>query len=144
MSLRIPPMTGCLHLSRDGRKKELLNRWHFETRQVLLQEVELNPKNLPYEIVEPANSTLQVGETIPFVAKLTRETRATGSMLYLWTGEVTAGGQGFRVLGTGAEGTFQIPKGMVERFPAVLNLRLLGMNALGKVYSVNRVYKLSQ
>ena len=37
-----------------------------------------------------------------FSVKLTRETRATRAMMFLWTGEVVADGRGFRVLGTGS------------------------------------------
>ena len=133
-----------LHLSRDGRKKNMLERWYFESRRIPIQEVELNPKRLPFEIVEPSGDALTVGQPVPYSVKLTRETRASGSMMYLWTGEVTAGGQGYRVLGTGAEGTFRVPKSIVRQSPGLLNLRLLGMNALGKVYSVNRVFKLAK
>ena len=40
-------------------------------------------------------------------------------MMYLWTGEVVADGQGFRVLGTGKEGTLKMPAGIAKNFPAV-------------------------
>jgi hypothetical protein len=65
-------------------------------------------------------------------------------MMWLWTGEVGIDGQGFRVLGTGPEGEMRIPPGIVRRNPAVLNLRLTGMNANGKVYFVDRIYRLGQ
>ncbi len=132
-----------LHLSRDDHKKDMLNRWYFESRRVPIQEIELNPKNLPYEIAEPSAAELPVNKPVAYRARLTRETRATSSMMYLWTGEVTAGGQGYRVLATGAEGEFRIPPRMAGRLPASLTLRLLGMNALGKVYSISRVYRLT-
>jgi hypothetical protein len=65
-------------------------------------------------------------------------------MLYLWTGEVAASGQGFRVLGTGESGSFRIPEKIAGALPASLTLRLYGMNAYGKVYSLNRVYTLTK
>jgi hypothetical protein len=65
-------------------------------------------------------------------------------MMYLWTGEVTAEGQGFRVIGTGHDGVMKFPPGMASKLPAVMSLRLLGMNANGKVYSVDRIYRLVQ
>ncbi|MCP5119997.1 MAG: DUF4038 domain-containing protein [bacterium] len=133
-----------LHLSRDGRKQNMLERWHFESRRVPIQEVELNPKRLPYEIVAPPLGEIKVGQPIKFSAKLTRETRATSRVWLLWTGEVTSGKQGFRVLGTGSEGTFTVPESIAGHLPAMLNLRLFGMNLLGKIYSVNRVFKLTK
>jgi hypothetical protein len=38
-------------------------------------------------------------------------------MMYLWTGEVAADGRGFRVLGTGAPGSFVISPSMASKFP---------------------------
>jgi len=122
----------------------MLRRWYFESRRVQIQEVELNPSRLPYEIVEPSGDSLQVGTPVQYAVKLTRESRATSSMGYVWAGEVTAGGQGYRVLGTGSSGTFLIPEAIINRFPGMLNLRVLGMNALGKVYSINRVFQITK
>jgi hypothetical protein len=133
-----------LHLSRDDRKKGMLGSWYFESRRIPIQEVELDPKRLPYEIVEPAVDELKIGAPVKYEAKLTRESRATASMLYLWTGEVTAGAHGYRVLGTGPSGSFTLKESTAKRYPAMLNLRLLGMNQLGKVYSINRVYTIAK
>ncbi|MCW5982788.1 MAG: DUF4038 domain-containing protein [Bryobacteraceae bacterium] len=133
-----------LHLSRDDRKRGMLNRWYFESRRVPIQEVELDPRRLPYEVAAPSADELPVGAPVQYEVKLTRESRATSSMMYLWTGEVTGGADGFRVLATGDSGTLQIPEAMVKRFPATLTMRIFGMNLLGKVYSVNRVYSLAK
>jgi hypothetical protein len=133
-----------LHLSRDGHKEGMLRSYRFESRRVLMQIVELDPKRLPYEVVEPSGDTLPVATPIPYAVKLTRETRATRSMMYLWTGEATADAQGFRVLGTGEKGTFRIPSAIVRQFPAVLNLRVTAMNANGKLYSTSRVFKVTK
>jgi len=131
-----------LHLSRDEHKRGMLERWYFESRPVPIQEIEVNPKLIPYEIVQPQGPELSLSHAIPYEVKLARETRATRSMLYLWTAEVTASGEGYRVLASGARGEFRIPQALAPSLPATLNLRLLGMNALGKVYSLNRVYRL--
>ena len=64
-------------------------------------------------------------------------------MLYLWTGEVSTDSQGYRVLGTGKEGTLQIPRNLARRYPALMNLRLYGMNANGKVYAIDKIYRLT-
>lgn len=133
-----------LHLSRDGHKRNMLERWYFESRRVPVQEVELDPRRLPFELAEPAAAELPVGKPVRYAVKLARQTRATSSMMYLWTGEIAAGGQGFRVLGTGEEGEFTIPEKLAGSFPARLTLRLFGMNAYGKVYSLNRVYTVTK
>jgi hypothetical protein len=64
--------------------------------------------------------------------------------MWLWTGEVAADGQGYRVLGTGAKGTFTVPPGVGKNFPGVMNLRLYGMNANGKVYAFDRALQLTR
>jgi hypothetical protein len=95
-------------------------------------------------MVAPSGDEIRVGEAIHYSAKTQRDTRATRSMQWLWTAEVSTDGQGYRVLGTGAEGEMRIPAGIAKRYPAVMNLRLAGMNANGKVYFFDRVFKLIQ
>jgi hypothetical protein len=109
-----------------------------------MQEVEQNAERVPYQIVEPSAEALPAGLPLKYTAKVTRDTRGTRSMMWLWTGEVSTDGQGFRVLGTGPEGEMRVPPGIVRRNPSVLNLRLTGMNANGKVYFSDKIYKLSQ
>ncbi len=133
-----------LHISREGRKRGMLESYKFESRAILLQEVEQSPQKAPYQIAEPSASPLPVGKPVKFAAKVTRDTRATRSMMWLWTGEVAADGRGYRVIGTGAEGEYKIPANIAGRYPAVLNLRLAGLNANGKVYFVDKVYRLSE
>ena len=58
-------------------------------------------------------------------------------MMYLWMGQVAAEHQGFRVLGVGQKGNLQIPPSIARNLPAVLHLRLYGMNANGKVYELD-------
>jgi len=132
-----------LHLFREGRQESMLRSYKFESRPILMQEIEPGPQKVPYEIVEPAGEAVSVSAPAKFSVKVTRETRATRSMMWLWTGEVSAEGQGYRVLGTGPQGVLGIPGGMVKSFPAVLALRLYGLNANGKVYSLDRIYRLT-
>ncbi|MGH9672735.1 MAG: DUF4038 domain-containing protein [Bryobacteraceae bacterium] len=135
-----------LHLSRDGRKEGMLRSYRFDYAEtpILMQEIEQNPKLVPFEIVEPAADELTAGQPVPFAVKLKRETRATRTMLYSWSAESTADGLGYRVLGGGAKGTFRIPAGIATRYPAVLNLRVTAVNANGKVYTSDRVYRLNR
>ena len=62
-------------------------------------------------------------------------------MLYLWTGDVPIDGQGYRVLGTGSEGTWTLDRNVFRTMPAVMNVRLYGLNANGKVYVLDKIYR---
>jgi hypothetical protein len=57
---------------------------------------------------------------------------------------VVADGRGFRVLGTGASGTFAVPAALAANFPAVLSVHLTALNALGKAYQLDRVFQLEK
>jgi hypothetical protein len=133
-----------LHLSREGRKQGMLRSFKFEARRVLLQEVEISPQRIPFEIAQPAGGELSLAKEVAYEAALRRETRATRSMRYLWTVEVSADGQGARVLATGARGQAWFPRDIARKFPAAVLLRLTGMNANGKVYQTDRIYQLTQ
>ncbi len=133
-----------LHVSREGRKESMLRSFRFEARNAWMQEVEQTPSKVPFEIAEPPADAIAAAQPVKYLAKVKRETRATRSMMWLWTGEVASDGQGYRVLATGAEGSFRIPKGIAKRYPAVLNVRLAGLNANGKLYTTDRVYQLTQ
>ncbi|MCC7236041.1 MAG: DUF4038 domain-containing protein [Bryobacterales bacterium] len=133
-----------LHLSRDGRKESMLRSYYFESRRQFVQEVESNAQRVPYEVVAPEGDVLRVGAPVKFAVKVKRETKATSKMMYLWTAEATSGGQGYRAVATGHSGEFTIPRGLTKSYPAVLNLRVYGMNANGKVYALDRVMKLAE
>jgi hypothetical protein len=64
--------------------------------------------------------------------------------MYLWTGEVVASAKGARVLGTAAEGMLRIPADLLSSDDAVLNLRITALNANGKAYSLDRVYRVKR
>jgi hypothetical protein len=132
-----------LHISREGHK-EGMRSYKFESRPIAMQEIEQTPQKAPFEIVAPTAEAISLASPAKFAIRVTRETRATRSMMCLWMGEVAADQQGARVIGTGAQGTFDIPHSIAQSFPADLALRLYGMNANGKVYSVIKVYKLTQ
>jgi hypothetical protein len=134
-----------LRLSREGRKESMLKSYKFDSREVpLVQVVETNPQKVPFTIVEPPGNTLHAGKPAQFAVRLTRETRATRDMMYLWTAEVVADGEGFRVICTGSPGTFTIPPEIADNFPAVLSIHLMALNANGKAYVADRVYELAK
>jgi hypothetical protein len=133
-----------LHISREGQKSSMLKSYKFESREVLMQEVESNPAKVPFTIAQPSLDTLSLASPGAYAAKVTKETRGTRRMQYLWTGEVTADEQSYRVIGTGAQGTLQIPANIVSRFPALLHVHVTAMNANGKVYALDRNYQLTK
>lgn len=134
-----------LYLSREGKKQSMLESYKFDSREysLELQVIEQSVQKLPFTITEPLKDDVSMSKPPAFAAKLRRETRATRSMMYLWTGEVVIDGLGFRVFGTGREGVFRIPPLMAANYPAILNVRLVGMNANGKVYMTDKVYTLT-
>jgi hypothetical protein len=132
-----------LYLSREGKKESMLGSYKFESRLIELQEVEQTPQKLPFTIVQPAKDTFSIAQPPKYEVKLRRETRATRSMMYLWTGDVVEDGKGFRVLGTGREGVFRLTPDLAAKYPANMNVRLVGMNANGKVYMTDKIYTLN-
>jgi hypothetical protein len=74
--------------------------------------------------------------------KVTRNSRATRSLLVEWTAEVTADGEGYRVAGGGASTSIDVPRGIAHSLPASVVLRVYVLNALGKVYELDRVNRL--
>jgi hypothetical protein len=131
-----------LHLAREGKKEGMLKSYRFDSREVpLVQEIEQNPQAVPFDILEPKSDALKVGETLPFAIKIKRESRATRSMLFLWTAEVALDGMGPRVIGTGKKGEFKVPS-LAKKFPSAISIRVAAVNANGKAYVIDRVYKL--
>ena len=53
-------------------------------------------------------------------------------------------GKGYRVIGTSQKGEFTIPKSIANTYPAVLNLRVYGLNGNGKLYALDRVLKATE
>jgi len=133
-----------LHISREGHKAGMLKSYKFESRRILQQEVEVSAEKVPYKIVEPSGDNISIQNPPAYSVKLTRETHATRTVLYLWTADIADESEGYRVIGTGEKGVFQILPNMSHHFPAVFHVRLFGMNANGKVYSADRTYQLNQ
>ena len=141
-----PPDTAhdwVLHVVREGRVEGMNKSYKFESRDIVLQDVESNSPKVPFTIEQPV-ADINVRVPPPFAAKITKETRATRTMMWLWTGEVSADGQGYRVLATEQKGVMRPLRGIAKNFPAVMHLRVYGMNANGKVYAVDRAFGLEQ
>ena len=138
------PGDWVLQIPREGRKEGMLKSYKFESVPAPIQEVELNPVKIPFEIAQPQGDQIRTGQPIPFSAKLKKTNRATRFMQYMWTGDVIVEGDGPRVIALGASGTFQIPENILNLPNALLNVRLSAINANGKAYSIEKVYQLSK
>jgi len=125
-----------LHVVREGHMEGMNRSYKFESREIVLQEVEANTAKVPFAIEQPTGD-ISKSKPIPYAAKLTRETRATRTMWWLWEANVAADHQGYRVLAAGPKGQMTIPSDLAQNYPAVCHLRLYGMNANGKVYEVD-------
>ena len=143
-----PPDTAhpwVLHISREGRKEHMLRSWYFESRPLLMQEVEQTLAKVPYEIAAPAGDELSPGKPVAYAVKIRRATRATRTMMYYWTGEIAGGPEGFRVLGAGPQGTLQVPPVLAHsNNTGVLTLRVTALNANGKVYLLDKLFQITQ
>jgi hypothetical protein len=125
-----------LHVVREGRVESMNRSYKFESREIVMQEVEANTEKVPFAIEQPKGD-LSMSAPVMYSAKMTRQSRATRWMMFLWKGEVSADHQGYRILATGLQTTAPLPADIARTFPAVMHLRLYGMNANGKVYEVD-------
>lgn len=134
-----------LHLSRDGRKEGMLRSYKFESRQIIQQEPELNPRNMPFELVTPkTGDSVVAGEPVQFEIRTTKKTAGARRMTYLIKGDVAAGGQGFRYYASGGKGTFTVPPAVFKSGPTSLMLRVFALNAPGKLYALDYVLQVTQ
>ncbi|MEQ1883837.1 MAG: putative collagen-binding domain-containing protein [Bryobacteraceae bacterium] len=133
-----------LRLSREGRKEGMLGSYKFESRRVPVQEVETDPQRVPFEVAAPVADEISLSNPPKFSLKTKRETRATRSLLVEWTAEVVLDGEGYRLAGSGREGTLRIPTSVANKLPGVVLMRVAILNANGKAYTADKVYRLTQ
>lgn len=127
-----------LHLSRDGRKEGLYRSYKFESRRNILQEPELAPLKMPFELVAPAkDAVLTADEEAAYEIKLKRETLGTRRMYYMLKGDIARDSEGLRLLAAGPTGTFRIPRGLLKQETGTILLRVYALNAFGKLYAVD-------
>lgn len=133
-----------LHVVRESTLQSMNKSYYFEAKDIEMQEVEVNPPKIPFEMTEPKAASLRIGQATPYAATITKATRATRTMMWLWTGEVTADRRGFRVLATGQKGTLTPDAALAYHYPATMLMKLYGMNSYGKVYLVSKGFDLTQ
>ncbi len=131
-----------LHISREGTKEGMLRSYKFESRRVPVQEVEGTAEKVPFDVAMPPEGDISLSRPAPYELKIRRESRATRSLLVEWTIEAPADAEGYRVAGTGRQGTLQIPASIAHKLPAVVSVRVQILNANGKAYELDRAYRL--
>ena len=131
-----------LHISREGTKGGMLKSVKFNSRDVPVQEITLAGEKPVFDIPEPEDNEVSLAHPPHISLKPRKDTRATRSLLVEWTAEVSADGEGYRVIGTGREATLKVPPAIVKNFPAVLSLHANVVNSNGKAYLVDRIFKL--
>jgi len=140
-----------LEISRESHKQSMKS-YKFDSRgyddpdvpPIQLQEIETNPQRIPFDVSTPGEgAAISLSAPPAYSLKITRQTRATRALLVEWTGEVTAGGEGYRIIGTGREGTFRIPPSIAHNLPGALRVRISVLNANGKAYQLDKVYRLT-
>jgi Domain of unknown function (DUF5060) len=133
-----------LHVSREGHK-EGMKSYRFASREIpLVQEIETNPEKIPFDVETPTPGDVSIKTPPLFSLHIKRDNKATRNILVEWTGEVTIAGQGYRVIGRGKDGTLRVPGNLTDRYPASLAVRVLILNANGKAYALDRVYRLTE
>jgi hypothetical protein len=131
-----------LHISREGEKAGMLKSVKFESRDVPIQEITLAGDKPVFDIPDPEENEVSLAHPPKISLKVRKDTRATRSLLIEWTAEVSADGEGYRVIATGKEGILKVPAAIVKNFPAVLSLHANIVNANGKAYMVDRILRL--
>jgi hypothetical protein len=141
-----------LRVARLSRIEGMNKSFKFESRMdkdeenylpIALQDVEANTPKVPFVIEQPTGD-VSAAKPVTFSAKITKESRGTRYMMWVWTGDASAGAQGYRVLATSQNATVALPPDLTATYPATMHLRLYGMNSLGKVYEVDTGCGLNQ
>ncbi len=131
-----------LSVPREGLLESMARSYYFESQDPPVQEIETDPTKIPFDIVDPPGDQVFASVANPFKIKITRANRASRIMQFVWWGEVVAGGAGARLLGLGSFGNFTVPPEL--RTGSTLSIRLQAINALGKAYELDKVYRLAQ
>ena len=133
-----------LEFAREGKKESMAKYFYFESVDAPVQEVESEPPRVPFKIAAPEGDEFSGLVPVPFEATITRANRASRFMQYLWWGNVVAGGEGARLLGIGSSGSLAVPPFLIKNSSANLTVRVEAINAYGKAFEVDRVYRLTQ
>jgi hypothetical protein len=132
-----------LRLVRETTVESMNRSYKFESVDVPVQEIVIDPEKVPYEIERPTGA-LTAGRAAHFAVKVKRTSRASRAMLWMWTAEVTADHEGYRVLGTAPQADFTLPATLGVDYPGIALVRLYAINGYGTVYMAAKGYDFNQ
>ncbi len=132
-----------LQVPREGHKESMLKSYRFDSQNPPVQEAETDEAKVPYQLVDPPSDEINTALPTPFAIKLTKANRATRQMQFVLWGEVVGSPEGARLLGVGSSGNFTVPKELFNGPGSTLHLRVIAINANGKAYELNKVYRLT-
>jgi hypothetical protein len=139
-----PSHDWVLYVRREGRKQGMSRSYKFESRTPVVQDIQAGKRDVPFTIQLPSEAELPVGQPLEFNATLTKPGASTRNMVWLWTGEVSSSGLGYRVLGANQFGTFTIPPDISREYPMALLVRVFGLDGTGKLFAADKVYTIKK
>lgn len=131
-----------LQTPREGHKESMLKSYRFDSQDPPVQEPEVDSAKVPFTLTDPAGEEINTALPTPYNIKLTKANRSTRQMQIVLWGEVVGGSDGARLLGVGSFGNFTIPKELIEEPGSTLHLRIMAVNANGKAYELDKVFRL--
>ena len=132
-----------LQAPREGHKESMLRSYRFDSQDVPIQEAETDSAKIPYDLVDPQGDSINTALPTPYQIKLTKANRSTRLLQIVLWGEIVGGSEGARLLGVGSFGNLTLPKDFLKDPGATLHLRVMAINANGKAYEQDKVYRLS-
>lgn len=133
-----------LRIYRAGRIEGMNKSYILESRRAEMKKIEGVQSEVPYKIQLPDREELAAGQSYEFNATLTKEGRIYEKMHWVWYAEAPGAGPGARVIGTSQFGDFTIPASISRRFPATLQVRLVGVDGVGRVFEYFRPFRLAK
>ena len=70
----------------------------------------MSASKVPFQVAQPTADTISLKSPAAYAIKLTRETHATRSVMYLWTGEIASELQGYHVMAPAKKASSRFPR----------------------------------
>lgn len=137
-----PSHDWVLYVRREGKKEGMNKSYYLESRRPKPKEIESRPSEVPFEIQLPEARELVAGEKYEFNTTLTKDSVVAKRTRWVWAAEVPGSKTGYRILGSGQFGKFRIPTKFTDRYPTTIQVRLIGVDGLRRLYEAIGTYKL--
>ena len=139
-----PSHDWVLYVRREGKKEGMNKSYYLEARVPKPKEIDSSPADTPFTIQLPEVSKLVAGQEYDFNATLTRDTPAAKRTRWMWAADVPGSDTGYRVLGAAQFGKFRIPATLTTKYPNTLQVRLVGVDGLRRIYEAIKIYTLEK